>query len=323
MYLITGASGFIGFHVASRLLSEGKEVLGLDIATEQNCTRLTKARLQQLTKHKSFFFLPCDITQKEQLAACLKPYTAKITNVIHLAAQTGIRQSFLQPHSCVEKNILGQVNLLEQFKEFSQNPPLVYASSSSVYGMGKAMPFLENSNTDNPLSLYAATKKAAEIITESYTHLYPLHATGLRLFTVYGPWGRPNMAYYIFTRNIMEGKTITLFNQGNMRRDFTFIDDIVEGVLRVANQPRKSGSSHVIYNLGHGKGEMLSELVVSIEKATSKKAVVDYAPVQPGEMEETCASVKSFNDEFGFVPKTNLREGIARFVEWYKGFDHD
>jgi UDP-glucuronate 4-epimerase len=326
--LVTGVAGFIGFHVARRLLDSGEPVIGLDNLNPYYDPALKHARLAQLTSFKNFRFLETDIAQNEALEAA---FTDKPKLVIHLAAQAGVRYGSQNPHAYTQSNLVGFMNVLEACRA---HPPqhLVYASSSSVYGANARMPFSEHHGADHPLSLYAATKKANESLAHAYSHLYSLPVTGLRFFTVYGPWGRPDMALYIFSKAILEGRPLPVFNQGEMQRDFTYIDDIVEGVLRIAARPPQMNTAWNalspdpatsqapcrIYNIGHNAPVRLNAVITLLEQALGCKAQLDFQPMQKGDVPATYADISDLEGVTGWVPQVSIEEGIARFVGWFR-----
>jgi UDP-glucuronate 4-epimerase len=329
--LVTGAAGFVGMHVAERLLSGGVAVAGLDNLTPYYDPALKEARLERLRIWPSFAFHRADLADREALAEAVR--LAEPSHVVHLAAQAGVRHSIENPHVYADANLTGFLNVLEACRHAGVEH-LVYASSSSVYGGNTKLPFAAGDPVDHPVSLYAATKKANELMAHSYSHLYGLPATGLRFFTVYGPWGRPDMAYWKFTEAILEGRPITLFNEGRMARDFTYIEDVVEGVVRLIPRPAESDpgfdparpdpatswAPHRLYNIGNRRKEPLMELVATIEALTGREAVKRFAPMQPGDVAETWADVDALEAAVGFRPETPLREGLARFVEWYRAY---
>lgn len=327
-YLVTGAAGFIGSHVAHRLLDRGDEVLGLDNLNDYYDVRLKEARLARLTGREGFDFTRIDVADRVAMPALFERERPDI--VIHLAAQAGVRYSLTNPHAYVDANLTGFVNVLEGCRH-AHVQHLVYASSSSVYGANDQLPFSVDDRVDHPVSLYAATKKANELMAHTYSHLYALPTTGLRFFTVYGPWGRPDMALFLFTKAILEGRPIDVFNHGDMRRDFTYVDDIVEGVLRVAdripsaeNVPRVPNvSSHApyrVYNIGNHAPVALMDMIASLEEALGMKAEKRMLPMQPGDVPATFADVEELEADVGFKPATPVPVGIRRFVEWYREF---
>ena len=318
--LVTGAAGFIGFHVCQALLARGERVLGVDNLNDYYDVGLKQARLALLEPHGSFGFARADIADREAMAAAIAQERGSITGVVHLAAQAGVRHSLVDPYAYVQANVMGQVVMLELCRELPALEHLVYASSSSVYGGVAEAPFSTDARVDAPVSLYAATKRAGELIGHVYGHLHAVPATGLRFFTVYGPWGRPDMAYFLFTRAILEGRPITLFNHGRMKRDFTYIDDVVPAVLRVLDAPPSGDGAvpHRLYNVGNNRPEALTDFVAELERAIGQKAVIEHAPMQPGDVEETWADIAALQRDHGYAPKTTIAEGIPRFVAWYR-----
>jgi len=329
--LVTGAAGFIGMHVAERLLGAGDEVIGIDNLNEYYDVRLKQARLDRLRAHDRFRFRKLDIADE---AAMRELFAAeKFERVVHLAAQAGVRYSLENPHAYVRSNLAGFANVLEGCRH-AKVAHLVFASSSSVYGGNARLPFSEHDNVDHPLSLYAATKKSNELMAHAYSHLFGLPATGLRFFTVYGPWGRPDMALFLFTRAILAGEPIEVFNHGRMRRDFTYIDDIVEGVVRILAQPARpapdfdpaapdpatSWAPYRLYNIGNHAPVSLMDYIEAIEDCLGRKAEKRMLPPQPGDVEATHADVGELQRAIGFAPKTAVREGVRSFVEWYRGY---
>jgi UDP-glucuronate 4-epimerase len=331
MILVTGAAGFIGFHVAQRLLQRGEAIVGLDNLNPYYDVRLKEARLEQLQRSKEFQFERVDLADRAAIASLFERYP--IRRVVNLAAQAGVRYSLTNPHAYVDSNLTGFVNILEGCRHIHVEH-LVYASSSSVYGGNTHMPFSVQDNVDHPVSLYAATKKANELMAHCYAHLYHIPCTGLRFFTVYGPWGRPDMALFIFTKAIIEGKPIEVFNFGKMQRDFTYIHDIAEGVIRVLDKPAvadgKFDSAHPdpsrgsapyrIYNIGNHQPVELLHLIEVLEKCIGKKAEKVMLPIQPGDVPATYADVDDLVGDFGFKPATSIDVGVSRFVQWYRGF---
>lgn len=329
--LVTGAAGFIGYHVSRRLLERGDTVAALDNLNDYYDVSLKKARLKELETFPNFRFVKLDLADREGVNELFK--REKPHRVIHLAAQAGVRYSLTNPHSYVTSNLVGFVNILEACRH-RKVEHLVYASSSSVYGANTRMPFSVHDNVDHPVSLYAATKKSNELMAHSYSHLYGMPVTGLRFFTVYGPWGRPDMAIFLFTRAILAGEPIDVFNNGKMRRDFTYIDDIVEGVVRVTDiipkpnpkwngddpDPGTSKAPYRLYNIGNNEPVPLLEMIATLEKALGKKVEKRFLPMQAGDVPETYADVEALSAVTGFAPSTPLDVGIGRFVDWYRGF---
>ena len=311
--ILTGAAGFIGFHTTLALLKKKINVYGIDDLNPYYDVRLKKDRLAILKKYENFHFLKKKIEDKRIHSFFKKKY---IDVIINLAAQAGVRHSLKNPYVYVESNILGQVNMLELAKKVEAKK-FIYASSSSVYGGNKKMPFSVSQRVDNPISLYAATKKSSELVAECYSHLFNIKCIGLRFFTVYGPWGRPDMATFIFTKNIIEGKTLQIFNYGKMERDFTYIDDIVQGILGAL---KKNISNHKVYNLGNSNPEVLLEFVELIEKTLNKKAQKKLLPIQPGDVSKTFADITESKKDLKFSPKTKISEGIPKFISWYKDY---
>lgn len=325
--LVTGAAGFIGYHVARRLAETKRcEVLGIDNLSDYYSVELKRARLAELEQLEDFRFVKADCADATAFAGIYAHF--KPNYVIHLGAQAGVRYSAENPEAYVQSNITGFLNVLEACR---RAPPkhLVFASSSSVYGAGASVPFDEQANTDQPISFYGATKKSNELMAHSYAHLYGLMITGLRFFTVYGPWGRPEMAPTLFARAITEGTPIKLFNEGRNRRDFTYVDDIVDGVVKVLLYPPPRAMPEAtsaqnrpfrIFNIGHNRPVEVVLFVRMLEELLGKKAVVELAPPQPGDMIETCANIDRLRDAIGFAPKVTLEEGLRRFVAWYRGY---
>jgi UDP-glucuronate 4-epimerase len=326
--LITGSAGFIGFNVARRLLTRGEPVLGIDNLNDYYSVQLKNDRIEELkgTPGAMFKFKRCDFSDYEALLHAVDG--EQIDRIVHLGAQAGVRYSIENPQSYVQSNLVGHANVLEASRRLDVKH-LVYASSSSVYGGNKTLPFRVEDRVDQPLSLYAATKKADELMSETYAHLYRLPQTGLRFFTVYGPWGRPDMAMWIFTRAILNGEPLSLFNEGDMRRDFTYIDDIVAGVVNCLDNPPpddselKAGGSvspHRIYNIGNHRSEELRYMLSLIEEACGRKAIVQPAPMQPGDVQDTFADISAIQRDLGFRPQTSIADGVPRFVEWYRAY---
>ena len=331
--LVTGAAGFIGFHVASQLLAQGQRVTGIDNLNSHYSVQLKRDRLQRLQQSADFQFEEIDISD---VAAFDRLFAGeRFDRVIHLAAEVGVRNSLLKPLEYVQSNVVGFVNLLEHCCQ-SQVAHLVYASSSSVYGANQKTPYSTHDPVEHPVSLYAATKRADELIAHSYSHLYDLPTTGLRFFTVYGPWGRPDMAVHLFTKAILEGTPIKVFNHGNLKRDFTFVDDIVAGVLAILEQipegcppassltpeerDRQTAAPYRLYNIGNHQPVGLSRLIEVIEQRVGKPAIRENYPMQPGDVLETCADISELQQATGFAPSTSIETGIDRFVEWYLSY---
>jgi UDP-glucuronate 4-epimerase len=329
--LVTGAAGFIGYHVAERLLSMGRTVVGIDNVNDYYDPALKEARLARLTGKPGFSFEKMDLADRPALESLFS--RESFDGVIHLAAQAGVRYSLENPHVYVQSNLVGFVNVLEVCRH-AKIGHLVYASSSSVYGANTTVPFSVHQNVDHPLSLYAATKKANELMAHTYANLYGLPTSGLRFFTVYGPWGRPDMALFTFTRAILAGEPIDVFNHGRMRRDFTYIDDIVEGVVRVLDHraernpawsgehpdPGTSFAPYRVYNIGNNSPVELMELIRILEEALGKTAEKRFLDLQPGDVPATYADIDALADAVGFRPSTPLAEGVRRFVDWYRFF---
>jgi len=330
-FLVTGAAGFIGYHTAKALLDRGDEVIGLDNLNSYYDVKLKEARLRRLEGRNGFKFHKLDLADRsgvESLFAEERP-----ARVIHLAAQAGVRYSLENPHAYIDSNIVGTLHILEGCRHTGVEH-LVLASSSSVYGANTAMPFNVHQNVDHPLSLYGASKKANELMAHTYAHLYRLPVTALRFFTVYGPWGRPDMALFLFTRKILSGEPIDVFNNGNHARDFTYIDDIVEGVLRSADKvaepdgswsgdhpdPATSAAPYRVYNIGNNNPVELMQFIACIEKAVGREAKKNFLPIQPGDVPKTYANVDALVDDVGFKPSTPIEVGIPRFVEWYRSY---
>ena len=327
-FLVTGSAGFIGYHVTERLLARGDEVLGLDNVNDYYDVRLKEARLVRLAGKPNYRFFKLDIGHRDEIKQFFA--TEKPEVVIHLAAQAGVRYSLQNPHAYVEANLEGFINILEGCRHNGVQH-LVYASSSSVYGANTVLPFSVQDNVDHPVSLYAATKKANELMAHTYSHLYDLPTTGLRFFTVYGPWGRPDMALFLFTKAILNGESIDVFNHGKMERDFTYIDDIVEGVIRVADRVPTSATVPVVpnvssrapyrlYNIGNNSPVPLMDMIATLEQELGKVAEKRMLPLQPGDVPATYADVDDLQRDVGFKPATTIAAGIKRFVTWYKEF---
>ncbi len=329
--LITGAAGFIGFHLSMRLLKDGCHVAGIDNLNSYYDVKLKEARLEKLTSFENFSFYKMDISDKKSLEEIFN--NTKYDVVVNLAAQAGVRYSIENPHAYVDSNIVGFVNLLEACRH-NDVKHLVFASSSSVYGANTKMPFSVHNNVDHPVSLYAATKKANELMAHAYSHLYGMHCTGLRFFTVYGPWGRPDMALFLFTKAILEEKPIKIFNHGRMQRDFTYIDDITEGVVRIMARlpepdptwngdnpdPGTSYARYKIYNIGNNNPVELMEFIGVIEKVLGKKAKKEFLDLQPGDVPATYADIDDLIKDVGFKPETTIETGIKQFILWYNDY---
>jgi UDP-glucuronate 4-epimerase len=320
-FLVTGAVGFIGYHVCEALLSRGESVIGVDNVNAYYDVRLKETRRGRLEARPGFTFYKADIADRDAMADIVAGH-GDITCIIHLAAQAGVRYSLENPAAYIETNIVGHFVLLELCRHMEGLEHFVYASSSSVYGGNTKLPFAVDDPTDTPVSLYAATKKADELMSHCYSHLFRVPATGLRFFTVYGPWGRPDMAAYIFARAITEGRAIPVFNHGDMRRDFTFVDDIVAGILAVAGGPPKGDGKapHRVYNIGNNRSEPLLRFIELIEQSLGRKAELDLQPMQPGDVQETCADISAIQNDFGFAPATPIDEGIPRFIAWFRDY---
>ena len=320
--LLTGAAGFIGFHVARALIGRGERVIGVDNLNPYYDPALKEARLEQL-RGPRFSFHRLDIADREAVDRLVAEAGEGITGVVHLAAQAGVRYSMIDPYAYVSANVMGHVVLLEAARRMSRLRHFVYASSSSVYGLNRDLPFGETARVDQPSSLYAATKRSAELISHAYTHLYGMPQTGLRFFTVYGPWGRPDMAYYGFAQAIMAGEPITLYEGGTLRRDFTYIDDIVAGVLGVLDRPPAAREGPRVLNIGNNRSESVTTLVSLLEAGLERKAVVRTVPKPAADVEETWASVEAIHRLTGYEPSTPLSVGVPRFVAWFREFHGD
>lgn len=330
-YLVTGAAGFIGNQTCLRLLDRGDEVIGLDNLNDYYDVGLKRDRLARIESQENFRFFKLDVADRDEIPRLFASETFDV--VIHLAAQAGVRYSLENPHAYVDSNLVGFMNILEGCRH-AKVKHLAYASSSSVYGANTAMPFSVHHNVDHPLSLYAASKKANELMAHTYSHLYGLPTTGLRFFTVYGPWGRPDMALFLFTKAILENRPIDVFNEGRMQRDFTYVDDIVEGVIRVADQPAVPNSQwtgdrpdpgtsrapYRVYNIGNNQPIELMEFIGAIEKSIGREAQKNFLPMQSGDVPATYADVDDLTEAVGFRPATPIQEGIERFVAWYREY---
>jgi UDP-glucuronate 4-epimerase len=317
--LVTGAAGFIGAAVAEALLARGDSVIGVDNLNDYYDVALKQARLARLTPHKHFDFHQIDISDRDRMPKLAADFPG-ITHIVHLAAQAGVRYSLVNPYAYVTANVMGQVVMLELARSLSGLKHFVYASSSSVYGANTKTPFAVGDAVEQPNSLYAATKRADELFGHAYAHLYGIPSTGLRFFTVYGPWGRPDMAPILFAKAISAGEPVRVFNHGEMWRDFTYIDDIVEGVVRALDRPPSQTPPHALYNLGNNKTEKLTDFIAEIEKALGRKAQMKMEPMQPGDVPATSADIESSRRDLGFDPKTPIRQGIPKFVGWFKNY---
>jgi UDP-glucuronate 4-epimerase len=331
--LVTGAAGFIGFHVTQQLLAAGSEVVGIDNLNNYYDPRLKQARLEMLAATPGFTFRKLDLADRSGMKALFAEHG--FPAVVHLAAQAGVRYSLENPHAYVDANLEGFINVLEGCRH-NDCKHLLFASSSSVYGANTKLPFSVNDNVDHPISLYAATKKANELMAHSYSHLYRLPATGLRFFTVYGPWGRPDMAMFIFAKAILAGQPVRLFNHGRMRRDFTYVDDVVQAVVRLIGRPPRgnpdwdgtrpdpgtSKAPWTVYNIGNNHPEELTHVISLLEKEFGRPAIKEMLPMQPGDVEATYADVADLERDIGFKPATPIEVGIARFAKWYRDYHH-
>ncbi len=329
--LVTGAAGFIGSALCIRLLQRGDDVIGVDNLNDYYDVQLKQARLNRLFDYTNFTFKKLDIANQAEVQQLFQEQG--VNKVMHLAAQAGVRYSITHPDTYINSNIVGFMNILEGCRHHKVEH-LAYASSSSIYGANTRMPFSIHDNVDHPVSLYAATKKANELMAHTYSHLYQLPTTGLRFFTVYGPWGRPDMSAFMFTKNIIEGKPINVFNYGNHRRDFTYIDDIIEGVIRVVDKPAQANEAwsgetpdpgtsmapYRIYNIGNNTPVSLLTFIETLERCIGKEAIKHFLPMQPGDVPDTYADVTDLQKEFNYKPATQLSDGLGYFVEWYKDF---
>jgi UDP-glucuronate 4-epimerase len=318
--LLTGAAGFIGFHVAKALLERGDRVIGLDNLNAYYDVRLKEARLAQLRAFSGFSFARLDVADREAVFA-LVARERDLASVIHLAAQAGVRHSLENPFVYIDANVMGTLVMLEAARRIGNLRHFVYASSSSVYGGNEKQPFSIEDRVDRPVSLYAATKRSCELIAHSYSHLYRLPATGLRFFTVYGPWGRPDMAAFLFADAILAGRPIKVFNEGRMARDFTYIDDIVAGTIAAHDRPPPAGGlPHRLYNLGNHRPEKLLDFIAVLERTLGRTAVKELLPLQPGDVPESFADIEAARRDLGFEPSTTIETGLARFVDWYRQY---
>ena len=318
--VVTGAAGFIGFHVCQALLDRGDLIIGVDNLNAYYDPDLKRARIAEIAEQDGFHFHELDVSDPQAIGQLFGVHQ-DATHVIHLAAQAGVRYSLIDPYAYVQANVTGQLAVMEASRRLSALEHFVYASSSSVYGRNEELPFAIGDSVDQPASLYAATKRAAELIAECQSQLYGLPATGLRFFTVYGPWGRPDMAAYIFTKAIFEGQPIQVFNRGRMKRDFTYIDDIVRGAVAAVDRPPNAGDGqHRLYNLGNHKPEDLLYFIEVLERACGREAVKEFAAMQPGDVEATYADITESQRDLGFEPRTTIEEGLPRFVAWYREY---
>jgi len=318
--LVTGAAGFIGFHTCQTLLKRGEHVIGIDNLNDYYDVKLKQARLAQLQANKSFKFYPLDIANRTAIENLVKEHS-NISRIVHLAAQAGVRYSLVNPYAYTEANTTGHLTILEACRALPNLEHLVYASSSSVYGANQKLPFSVTDPVEKPISLYAATKRNCELMSYTYSHLFQIPATGLRFFTVYGPWGRPDMSAFIFTKAILEEKPISVFNHGDMRRNFTYIEDIVRGILGCLDKPPANMSvPHRLYNIGNNRSEPLMDFIHTLENHIGKKAIIQFEPMQPGDVKETIADITDTTRDFGFLPRTNIDEGLKNFIDWYKQF---
>ncbi|WP_413378022.1 NAD-dependent epimerase [Alkalihalobacillus sp. 1P02AB] len=329
--LVTGVAGFVGMHVTKRLLNEGYEVVGIDNLNDYYDQKLKEDRLKELGSYRNFSFVQMDLADRKQIQSLFAKHG--FTHVINLAAQAGVRYSLENPHAYIDSNLVGFTNILEACRH-NNIEHLIYASSSSVYGANQKMPFATTDGVNHPVSLYAATKKANELLAHSYSDLYGIPTTGLRFFTVYGPWGRPDMAYFSFTKNILEGKTIKVFNNGEMMRDFTYIDDIVEGIVRLLDKapqpnedfdrmnpdPSTSYAPYKIYNIGNNEPVKLMDFITTLERLLDKKANIEFLPMQAGDVKATFADIDDLKRDVGFNPSTPIEVGLGHFVKWYKDY---
>lgn len=330
-FLVTGAAGFIGFHVSQRLLAAGHQVVGIDNLNDYYDVNLKHARLNLIKADSGFTFIEMDLADRDAIASLFDQHTFQ--RVIHLGAQAGVRYSIENPHAYADSNLIGHLNILEGCRHHKIEH-LLYASSSSVYGLNRKMPFSTEDSVDHPVSLYAATKKANELMSHTYSHLYQLPTTGLRFFTVYGPWGRPDMALFKFTRAMIAGEAIDVYNQGQMKRDFTYIDDIAEAIVRLQNvipqqdddwtvetgSPATSSAPYRVYNIGNSQPVTLMNYIEAIEKALGITAKKNLMPMQPGDVLETSADTEALYKAIGFKPQTGVEEGVKNFVDWYRDF---
>lgn len=320
--LVTGAAGFIGFHTATQLLQRGEEVVGIDNLNDYYDVELKKARLQQLENFEKFTFVKQDIADKEGMENLWQD-KGPFTRVVHLAAQAGVRYSLVNPYAYITSNCMGHLSVMEMCRHTENFEHLVYASSSSVYGGNEKLPFSVEDDVSQPVSLYAATKRSDELMSHSYSHLYGMAQTGLRFFTVYGPWGRPDMALFIFTKAILAGEKVPVFNNGQLKRDFTFVDDIVSGVIATLDNPpqgEEKKAPHRVFNIGNTRSEDLMDFLRIIEDCLGKKAAIEFQGMQSGDVLETFADVKETTAATGYLPTTTIEEGVPKFIEWYRSY---
>lgn len=312
--VVTGCAGFIGFHLSKRLLDQGHTVLGVDVLNDYYSVKLKEDRLRQLQATRDFQFYKADVADREALQSI---ETKDVTHFVHLAAQAGVRYSLVNPYIYGHSNMMGQICVLEWARAMPKLEHMVYASTSSVYGALATLPFSVDQRTDSPVSLYAATKKACEVMAESYNRMYGMPITGLRYFTVYGPWGRPDMALFTFTDKILKGEEISVFNKGKMRRNFTYVDDVVEGTIQALGL---SPQAHKLYNIGNKRSEELMDYIHVLEAELGVQAKIRFEPMQPGDIESTEADISQSIKEFNFNPKTDIQEGVRNFVSWYRSY---
>lgn len=317
--LVTGAAGFIGYHLARSLLERGEDVIGVDSLSPYYDVALKQARVARLSQESAFSFHHMDVADRKAVAG-LECSNRNVDRIVHLAAQPGVRHSLVAPHNYTSANVEGQLAILELARSCQGLKHLVYASSSSVYGANDAIPFSVDHRVDQPVSLYAATKRAGELMASCYSHLYGIPATGLRFFTVYGPWGRPDMSPWIFTQALFERQPLTVYNHGDLHRDFTWIDDVIAGLLAALAKPPATSPPHAIYNLGNHRSESIMHLIHVLEEATGISADIRLAPLQPGDVRETFADIETSRRDLGYEPSTSIDEGMPRFVAWFRDY---
>jgi UDP-glucuronate 4-epimerase len=315
--LVTGAAGFIGYHTCQHLLKRGENVIGIDNLNDYYDINLKKARLNQLENKPNFTFFKLNITDRQAMEELVQLHP-NIDRVVHLAAQAGVRYSLVNPYAYSDANLIGHLTVLESCRKLPKLSHLVYASSSSVYGANTKLPFSVQDRVDQPISLYAATKRSCELMSYTYSELYKLPITGLRFFTVYGPWGRPDMSAFLFTKAILEETEIPVFNYGEMKRNFTYIDDIIQGTIACLDKPEPN--THRLYNIGNNQSEKLLDFITILEKIIGKKAKMRLEPIQAGDVKETLADISDTTRDFGFMPTTHIEDGLKTFVEWYRSF---